>query len=114
MLLQKWVWIATVMRNHRPTKSTCMVCEKIIIIDLFIFKVHICAGIIASLTISLALNVLIVAIFLSLLMKIVFMRVKRRTSISQAPNQALYSEGIIPAYSYFWVKFYYKLMHNNY
>ena len=53
----------------------------------------ICAGIIATLAISLALNVLIVVIVLLLLIKIIFERVKR-TSSSQAPNQALYSEGI--------------------
>ena len=89
------------MRNHPPTKLTCMVCERItIIID---FKIYIYAGIIASLTISLALNVTIVAIVLLLLMKIISMRAKRRTSSSQAPDQALFSEGTIHAFK---VKFY--------
>lgn len=53
------------------------------------------AGLIAGLTISLVFNVLIVTISLLMLMKISCMSAKRRKSGSLAPNEALYSEGIV-------------------
>ena len=62
-----------------------------ILIVIIIISVHMHAGIIAGLTTSLVLNVLIIVAIILLLL-IFFKRVRNRNS-SQTPNQALYPEG---------------------
>ena len=87
-----------IMGNHLPAKLIFMVCDITDMRDILIVitlsdsaTVHMHAGIIAGLTTSLVLNVLIIVAIILLLL-IFFKSVINRNS-SQAPNQAFYSEG---------------------
>ena len=86
--------MSMIMGNHLPVRIIFMVCD---ITDMreILMVIHLCTcisvGIIAGLTTSLVLNVLIIVAIILLLL-IFFKSVINRNS-SQAPNQAFYSEG---------------------